>query len=64
MAGDVAYDRQLDQSEGDTCHHCKGDTWHRLTWQTRGKADRAGTVTGGRHVDESMFDTWQFLFGC
>jgi hypothetical protein len=45
VAGDVACTTvQLDQSEGDTCHHCKGDMWHRLTWQTRGKADRA--VTG------------------
>jgi hypothetical protein len=32
VAGDVAYvDRQLDQSMGDTCHHCKGDTWHGMT---------------------------------
>jgi hypothetical protein len=23
--------RQLDQSMGDTCHHYKGDTWHRMT---------------------------------
>jgi hypothetical protein len=22
---------KLDQSEGDTCHHCKGDTWHGMT---------------------------------
>jgi hypothetical protein len=22
---------ELDQSEGDTCHHCKGDTWHIMT---------------------------------
>jgi hypothetical protein len=23
--------RELDQSRGDTCHHCKGDTWHGMT---------------------------------
>jgi hypothetical protein len=44
MVGDVAYDRQLDQSVGDTCHHCKGDTWHRMT--------SAGTVAG------YVADTW------
>jgi hypothetical protein len=28
------YDRQLDQSTGDTCHHCKGDMWHGMTSAT------------------------------
>jgi hypothetical protein len=31
VVGDVVYGRQLDQSEGETCHHCKGDTWHGIT---------------------------------
>jgi hypothetical protein len=42
MAGDVAYDRQLDQSMGDTCHHYKDDTWHRMT----SAVDWAGTMAG------------------
>jgi hypothetical protein len=58
MADDVVYDRQLDQSMGDTCHHCKGDTWHGMT----SVGDWEGTVTGGRahgrYVDESTSDTW------
>jgi hypothetical protein len=45
----------LDQSEGDTCHHCKGDTWHRLTV--------AGTVAcwhGGTVADwaDTSADRW------
>jgi hypothetical protein len=34
--------RQLDQSMGDTCNHCKGDTWHRMT----SAANWASTVAG------------------
>jgi hypothetical protein len=48
VAGDVVYDRQLDQSMGDTCHHCKGDTWHGMT----SAGDWAGTVAG------YVADTW------
>jgi hypothetical protein len=47
---------------GDTCHHCKGDTWHGMT----SAADWAGTVAGymAGDVDQSTIDTWQFLVGC
>ena len=44
--------RQLDQSMGDTCHHCKGDTWQHAdnAVDDVAAADRAvtwaGTVTG------------------
>jgi hypothetical protein len=33
----------MDQSMGDTCHHCKGDTWHRMT----SAADWEGDVAYG-----------------
>jgi hypothetical protein len=48
VVGDVAYDKQLDQSMGDTCHHYKGDTWH---WMTSA-GDWVGTVVG------YVADTW------
>jgi hypothetical protein len=48
MVGDVAYDRQLDQSMGDTCHHYKGDMWHGMM----SAGDWASTVAG------YMADTW------
>jgi hypothetical protein len=40
----LMWTRQLDQSRGDTCHHCKGDTWHAHTTYMEG-------TTRGRHVD-------------
>jgi hypothetical protein len=43
---------------GDTCHHCKGDTWHGMT----SAVDWAGTVVGD--VDHSVIDTWQSSIGC
>jgi hypothetical protein len=56
VVGDVAYDRQLDQSMSDTCHHYKGDTWHGMT----SAGDWAGTVEGyvEGDVDHPTFDTW------
>jgi hypothetical protein len=35
--------RQLDQSRGDMCHHCKGDTWHGM----KSTADREDDVVYG-----------------
>jgi hypothetical protein len=61
VVGDVAYDRQLDQSMGDTCHHCKGDTWHGMT----SAGDWAGTVAGyvAEHMDHSTIDAWKTYIG-
>jgi hypothetical protein len=44
--------RELDQSMGDTCHHCKGDTWHDMT----SAVEWAGMVAG--HMDHWSFDAW------
>jgi hypothetical protein len=72
VAGDVAYGQTVGPIMGDTCHHCKGDTWHgmtsaadsgRLTVADTWQGDRAVGVRG-RHVDQSVIDTWQILVGC
>lgn len=38
----------LDQSKGDMCHHCKGDTWQRLTWQVQWHANVAVWLLTGQ----------------
>jgi hypothetical protein len=47
VAGDVAYGQTAGPIMGDTCHHCKGDTWHGMTsaadvagWWARGRQGR------------------------
>jgi hypothetical protein len=46
---------------GDTCHHCKGDTWHGMTLA----GDWEGTVAGymAGHVDHSTINTWKTSIG-
>jgi hypothetical protein len=47
---------------GDTCHHCKGDMWHRMM----SAADWEGTVVGyvAGDMDHSTINTWHFVIGC
>jgi hypothetical protein len=46
---------------GDTCHHYKGDTWHRMM----STGDWTGMVVGNMEgdMDHTTFYTFQFLVG-
>jgi hypothetical protein len=62
----------MDQSGGDTCHHCKGDTWHTHiddvahlhgdTWQSvTGKIVLTRKTSGPTHVGQvvsELVDVW------
>jgi hypothetical protein len=48
---------QVDQPRGDTCHHCKGDTWHACTTYMVG-------TTRGKYADrEDDVAAWKIHFG-
>jgi hypothetical protein len=48
----------LNQLEGDTCHHCKGDTWHGVTWQEQWHVDMAVWLLTGHDWTDTSIDTW------